>query len=109
VCSPNVVPPSTCYVQFTNTPSDQWLEMRFSRSSVGAGSRFTVLLRDKHGDGLRSRAEVPAGNVNKSQRYWLLWNLSRAGDMEYLVGLFRVSEVIGVFNGDIREPESNVE
>lgn len=43
--SRNVI--STCCVSFTNTPSDQQLEMRFSRSSVAEGNRFTVLLRDK--------------------------------------------------------------
>jgi hypothetical protein len=39
---PNCIAPSTCYVSFTNTPSEQQLEMRFSRSSAGDGNRFTV-------------------------------------------------------------------
>ena len=45
--SKKAIPPSTCFVSFTNTPSDQHLEMRFSSSSAGDGNRFTVLLRDK--------------------------------------------------------------
>jgi hypothetical protein len=45
--SQKFVPPSTCYVSFTNTPSDQHLEIRFSSRSAGEGNRYTVLLRDK--------------------------------------------------------------
>ena len=34
--SENGIPPSTCYVAFTNTPSEQRLEIRFSRGAVPA-------------------------------------------------------------------------
>ncbi len=102
--SPNCLPPSTCYVSFTNTPSEQQLDMRFSRSSAGEGSRFTVLLRDKRTVTVFGHAVqyVPGmqSNSNDSGSYGIL---SRVGGTEVLVALFRVSEVIGVFSGDLRE------
>jgi hypothetical protein len=102
--SPDCTPPSTCYVSFTNTPSEQQLEMRFSRSSAGDGNRFTVLLRDKRTVTVFGHAVkyVPGmqSNPNDSGSYGIL---ARAGGDEVLVALFQVTEVIGVFSGDLRE------
>ncbi len=108
-CSEKVVPPSTCFVSFTNTPSDQHLEMRFSSSSAGDGNRFTVLLRDKRtvtviGHSLKYLQNASDHADNGSHGI-----LSRMDSGEVLVGLFRVSDVIGVFSGDIREPEGSAE
>jgi len=108
-CSEKVAPPSTCYVSFTNTPSDQHLEMRFSSSSAGDGNRFTVLLRDKRtvtvfGDTLKY-----VQNASNQTDYGSYGILSRTDRGEVLVALFRVSEVIGVFSGDIREPGGSAE
>lgn len=36
------VSPSTYYVAFTNTPSEQRLEVKFSRSPISDGSQFTA-------------------------------------------------------------------
>jgi hypothetical protein len=102
--APESVPPSTCYVSFTNTPSEQRLEVRFSRSSVGDGSRFTVLLRDKRTVTVVGHAVryIPGmqSNPNDSGSYGIL---SRVGDSEVLVALFRVTEVVGVFSGELGE------
>ncbi len=107
--SEKVVPPSTCFVSFTNTPSDQHLEKRFSSSSASDGNRFTVLLRDKRtvtvfGHSLKYLQN--ASNQTDNGSYGIL---SRTDRGEVLVGLFRVSDVIGVFSGDIREPEGTAE
>ena len=96
--------PSTCYVAFTNTPSEQSLEMRFSRSSAGDGNRFTVLLRDKRtvtvfGHALKY-VQGTHLNPNDSGSYGIL---SQTGGVEVIVALFRASEVIGVFNGELGE------
>jgi len=102
--SPSCVPPSTCHVSFTNTPSEQRLEMRFSRSSAGEGSRFTVLLRDKRTVTVLGHAVqfIPGmqSNSNDSGSYGIL---SRVSGTEVLVALFPVSEVIGVFSGELGE------
>ena len=101
--SEKCVAPSTCYVSFTNTPSDQQLEMRFSRSSVGDGNRFTVLLRDKRTVTVFGHALKYVQNASNPTDYGSYGILSRVGGAEVIVALFRVSEVTGVFSGDIRE------
>lgn len=100
--SEKTVPPSTCHVSYANTPSEQHLEMRFSSSSTGDDNCFTVLLRDKrtvtvHGHSLKYVQN--ASNETDNDSYGIL---SRTESGEVLVALFRVSEVIGVFSGDIR-------
>jgi hypothetical protein len=107
--SPKCVPPSTCYVSFTNTPSDQKLEMRFSRSSTGNGNRFTVLLRDNRTVTVFGHALKYVQNASNSTDYGSYGILSHADGGEVIVALFRVSEVIGVFSGDIREPGGSAE
>jgi hypothetical protein len=102
--SEKCISPSTCYVSFTNTPTDQRLELRFSRSSAGDRNRFTVLLRDKrtvtvYGHALKYLQGM-ASNPNDAGSYGVL---ARSGDSEVLVALFRVSEVTGVFTGDLRD------
>ncbi len=107
--SPNCTPPSTCYVSFTNTPSEQQLEMRFSRSSAGNGNHFTVLLRDKRTVMVYGHALKYVQNASNTTDYGSYGILSRTDGGEVLVALFRVSEVIGVFSGDIREPGGSAE
>jgi hypothetical protein len=101
--SPNYSPPSTCYVSFTNTPSEQQLEMRFSRSTVGDGNRFTVLLRDRRTVAVYGHALKYIQNPSNPTDYGSYGILSRGSSGEVLAALFRVSEVIGVFSGDLRE------
>ncbi len=99
--------PSTCYVSFTNTPSDQHLEMRFSRSSAGEGNRFTVLLRDKRTvtvSGHALKYVQNASNPIDSGSYGIL---SRTDRGEVLVALFNVAEVIGIFSGEIGDPDES--
>ena len=103
------VPPSTCYVAFTNTPSEQRLEVRFSRSSVGDGTRFTVLLRDKRTVTVFGHALKYVQNASNPADYGSYGILSRAGGVEIFVGLFPVKEVTGVFSGDIRESGESAE
>lgn len=105
-CSQNVVAPSTCYVAFVNTPRDQHFEMRFSTMSAGDRNRFTVLLRDKRtvtvfGHALKYVEN--ASNTTDSGSYGIL---SRADGGEVLIALFRVSEVIGVFSGEMTDPDA---
>ena len=107
--SPNGAPPSTCYVSFTNTPSEQQMEMRFSRSSAGDGNRFTVLLRDKRSVTVHGHALEYVQNASNPADYGSYGILSRAAGTDVLVALFRVSEVIGVFSGDLHEPEGSAE
>ncbi|MGL4423621.1 MAG: hypothetical protein ACRCZF_23390 [Gemmataceae bacterium] len=99
----NGTPPSTCYVSFTNTPSEQQMEMRFSRNTVEE-NRFTVLLRDQRTVTVYGHAlkyfENPA-NTTDYGSYGILARVTGGG--EVLVALFRVSEVIGVFSGDLWE------
>ena len=78
--------------------------MRFSRSSFCDGNRFTVLLRDKRTVTVIGHALRYVQNAANQTDYGSYGILSRAGGDEVLVALFRVSEVIGVFSGDIREP-----
>jgi len=108
-CSEKIVPPSTCYVSFTNTPSDQHLEMRFSSSLAGDRNRFTVLLRDKRTVTVFGHALKYVQNASNQTDYGSYGILSRTDSGEVLVALFRVSEVIGVFSGDIREPGGSAE
>ena len=103
------VPPSTCHVSFSNTPSDQQLEIRFSRSSFGDGNRFTVLLRDNRTVAVFGHSLKNIQNASNSTDYGSSGILSHADGGEVMVALFPVSEVIGVFNGDIREPEGITE
>jgi hypothetical protein len=102
--APNCVPASTCYVSFTNTPAEQQLEMRFSRSSAGEGNRFTVLLRDQRTVTVFGHTLQYVQNTANPTDHGSYGILSRADGTEVLVALFRVSEVIGVFSGDLREP-----
>jgi hypothetical protein len=95
--------PSTCYVAFTNTPSDQRLEVRFSRSSAGDGSRFTVLLRDKRTVTVFGHALKYVQNASDPSDGGSYGILSRVGGAEVFVALFPVREVTGVFSGDVRE------
>jgi hypothetical protein len=104
--SPKIVPPSTCYVSFTNTPSDQHFEMQFSSSSAGDGNRFTVLLRDKRTVTVFGHALKYLQNASNQTDCGSYGILSRTANGENLVALFRVSEVIGVFSGDLRELDS---
>jgi hypothetical protein len=101
--SSNDVAPSTCYVSFTNTASEQQLEMRFSRSSNSDGTRFTVLLRDKRIVTVFGHELKYVPNASNPSDYGSYGILSRVGDTEVLVALFRVSEVIGVFTGRLGE------
>ncbi|MGL6097925.1 MAG: hypothetical protein ACRC7O_19255 [Fimbriiglobus sp.] len=101
--SPNGSPPSTCYVSFTNTPTEQQLEMRFSRSSAGDGNRFTVLLRDQRTVTVYGHALKYIQNPSNPTDYGSYGILCRGSGGEVLAALFRVSEVIGVFSGDLRE------
>ena len=107
--SENCVPPSTCYVAFTNTPSEQRLEVRFSRSSVGDGTRFTVLLRDKRTVTVFGYALKYIENTKNPSDYGSYGILSRVGGTEVLVGLFPVGAVTGVFSGEIRESGGSAE
>jgi hypothetical protein len=108
-CAEKVVPPSTCYVSFTNTPSNQRLEMRFSSSSAGDGNRFTVLLRDMRTVTVFGHALKYIQNASNETDYGSYGILSRTDGGEVLVALFRISEVIGVFTGNIREPERSAQ
>ncbi len=103
------VPPSTCYVSFTNDLSDQNLEMRFCTSSAGDGNRFTVLLRDMRTVTVSGHALTYVENASNKTDYGSYGILSRTDGGEVLVALFRVSEVIGVFSGDIREAGESAE
>jgi hypothetical protein len=101
--SPSPAPndsPSACYVSFTNTPSEQHLELRFSRSNFREGSRFTVLLRDQRTVTVFGHAlnYIPHPNTTDPGSYGIF---SQGSDGEVLVALFRVSEVVGVFSGDL--------
>lgn len=107
--SPNCLPPSTCYVSFTNTPSEQQAEIRFSRSSAGVGNRFTVLLRDKRTVTVFGHALKYVQNTANPSDYGSYGILSCTAGAELLVALFRVSEVIGVFSGDLCEPEERAD
>jgi hypothetical protein len=103
--SPNCSPPSTCHVSFLNTPSEQHLEMRFSRSTAGHGNRFTVLLRDQRSVTVYGHALKYIQNPSNPADYGSYGILSRVSGGEVLTALFRVSEVIGVFSGDLRESD----
>ena len=107
--SSNSTPPSTCYVSFTNTPSEQQLEMRFSRSSTGRGTRFTVLLRDNRVVTVYGHALKYVQNASNSTDYGSYGILSRVDGGEVLVALFRAADVIGVFSGDIQGPNGSAE
>lgn len=102
--SPNGSPPSTCFVSFTNTPSEQQLEMRFSRSAADDGNRFTVLMRDRRTVTVYGHALKYVPNGSNQTDHGSYGILSHSNGGEVLVALFRVSEVIGVFSGDIHEP-----
>ncbi len=101
--SPEGTPPSTCFVSFTNTPAEQQLEMRFSRSSVGDGNRFTVLLRDRRTVTVYGHALKHVQNDSNAADGGSYGILARADGGEVLVALFRVSEVVGVFAGELLE------
>ena len=97
------VAPSTCHVSFTNTPSEQRLELAFSSRSVGDATRFTVLLRDKRTVTVHGHALKYVQNASDPTDLGSYAILSRVGGAEVIVALVRVSEVIGVFCGDIVE------
>jgi hypothetical protein len=101
--SENRVQPSTCHVAFTNTPTDQRLEVRFSRSSAGDGNRFTVLLRDNRTVSVTGHALKYLQNASNPSDFGSYGILSHVGGAEVLVALFPVKEVTGVFIGEIRE------
>lgn len=103
------VPPSTCYVSFTNATSDQQLEMRFASNSASEGNRFTVLLRDNRIVTVLGHALKYVQNASNNTDYGSYGILSRTDRGEVLVALFPVSEVIGVFSGDMCEPGPSTE
>jgi hypothetical protein len=104
--SPNGNAPSTCYIRFTNTPSEQHLEMRFSRSAASDENRFTVLLRDKRTVTVFGYALKYLHNASNQTDAGSYGIISRSSDDEVLVALFPVSEVIGVFSGELRDSTS---
>lgn len=106
--APNCVPPSTCYVSFTNTPAEQQLELRFSRIIAGDGNRFTVLLRDQRTVTVSGHELKYIQNASNQTDYGSYGILSRSSGGEVLVALFRVSEVVGVFSGDLRESDGSM-
>lgn len=95
---------STCYAAFTNTPTDQRLELRFSRHSVSDGTKFTVLFRDK-------RTVTVFGHTVKFEDFGSGFSqyqiISRSGDSPAVVGLFAATEVIAVFSGELHEPNGD--
>lgn len=99
--SPNFASPSTCHVSFINTPAEQQLDMRFSRSSAGDGNRFTVLLRDQRTLTVFGHALTYIQHASNSTDCGSYGILSRAEGKEELVALFRTSEVIGIFSGGL--------
>lgn len=101
--SPKGSSPSTCYVSFVNTPTEQHLEMRFSRSTAGHGNRFTVLLRDQRTVTVYGHALKYIQNPLNPTDYGSYGILSRGSGGEFLAALFPVSEVIGVFNGEMHD------
>jgi hypothetical protein len=77
--------------------------MRFSRSSAGVANLFTVLLRDQRTVTVHGHALKYIQNASNQTDYGSYGILARGSGGEVLVALFRVSEVIGVFSGDLRE------
>lgn len=99
--SPNCSLPSTCYVTFTNTPSEQQLQIRFSRSAAGDGNRFTVLLRDQRTVTVYGQTLKYIQNPSNPTDCGSYGILSGGFGGEVLAALFGVSEVIGVFSGGL--------
>lgn len=103
------LPPSICHVAYTNTPSEQRLEIRFARSSAVGGTRFTVLLR-AGGRAIRvfghALTYIPHTSASESGSYGIL---SRVGEDENLIALFPVTEVIGVFSDDLGDSAENLQ
>lgn len=100
------VAPSSCFVTFANTPDAQHLEMRFSQTSHHDASRFTVLLRDQRTVTVVGHAvKYVAGPLSHPDETGSYAIVSRVGSEEVFVALFRVSEVIGVYSGEIRDPD----
>ena len=102
------VPPSTCYAAFANTPSDQRLELRFSRYSAGEGTRFTVLFRDKRTVTVFGHTTKYA-ETNGGAGSGVYKILSRSGGKSTVVAVFAASEVIAVFSGELYEPQRGSE
>jgi hypothetical protein len=107
--SQNSVPPSLCYVSFTNTTSAQDLEMRFSYSSQHDQNRFTVLLHDNRTITVFGHALQYVPNNSHSGDDGSYGILSHTDAGEVLVALFRASEVIGVFAGEVFEPSGSTQ
>ena len=105
--SPSSTPPSTCHVSFVNTPAEQHLEMRFSRSSAGEENRFTVLLRDQRIITVHGHALQYIPNATNAADLGSYGVLSRGSSGDVLIALFRASEVIGVFRSDRSESGGN--
>jgi hypothetical protein len=100
--------PSTCHVTFANTPSEQYLEMRFCRGSFGEGNRFTVLLRDGRTVFVQGHALTFVENASNQPDHGSYGILSRSSGTEVLVAVFRAVEVVGVFSGELNESEQTV-
>jgi hypothetical protein len=94
-------PPAAFHVAFTNTPSEQHLEVKFLMSSAGEANKFTALLRDKGTVTVYGHALKYVQNSSNPADYGSYGILSRVDGAEVFVALFRVSEVRGVFRGDI--------
>lgn len=95
-------PRSTCYAAFTNTPSDQRLELRFSRDSAGEEAEFTVLFRDKRtATVLGHTTRYVATNGGTGDGVYKI--LARTGGKSSVVAVFAASEVFAVFRGDLHE------
>ena len=93
---------STCYAAFTNTPSDQRLELRFSRDSAGGEAEFTVVFRDKRTATVFGHTtQYVAANGGAGDGVYEI--LARTGGKSAVVGVFSASEVIAVFRGDLHE------
>ena len=93
---------STCYAAFTNTLSDQRLELRFARDSAGEEAAFTVLFRDRRtATVLGHTTRYVATNGGAGDGVYKI--LGRTGGKSAVVGVFSASEVIAVFRGDLHE------
>lgn len=68
---------------------------------AGDGNRFTVLLRDKRTVTVCGHAPKYVQNASNQADYGSYGILSRTDSGEVLVALFSVSEVIGVYSGEI--------
>ena len=99
------ISPATFHVSFINIPTEQRLDVMYLGECHADATNFTVLLNDKRVVTIRGHALKYLSDTSNPTDPGSYGILSRVDGEDVFVALFQVKEVIGIFNGEMRESQ----